>query len=108
MGVAMVSPDAAEIAVNPATAEPLDWKLSPISAALGVEIRGPDLRESQSDISIAEIRRLLLRYQVLVFRDQPITPAQHVAFAHRFGQLEIHPIYKQQDEFPELVTLIAN
>jgi len=108
MGVAMVSPDSAEIAVNPATAEPLDWKLSPISAALGVEIRGPDLRESQSDISIAEIRRLLLRYQVLVFRDQPITPAQHVAFARRFGQLEIHPIYKQQDEFPELVTLIAN
>jgi taurine dioxygenase len=84
------------------------WQVMPISAALGAEISGPDLRKNLDESEIAELRRLLLRYQVLVFRDQPITPAQHVAFARRFGGLEIHPIYKQQDEFPELVTLIAN
>ena len=84
------------------------WQVTPISAALGAEIAGPDLRRDLADAEIAELRRLLLRYQVLVFRDQPITPAQHVAFARRFGELEIHPIYKNQGEFPELVTLIAN
>src|SRR5882757_8091858 len=74
----MTSVQTAEITSHEAA---FAWQVMPISAALGAEISGPD---------------------------QPITPAQHVAFARRFGGLEIHPIYKQQDEFAELVTLIAN
>ena len=39
----------------------------------------------------------------LFFRDQPLTAAQHVAFARRFGELEVHPFIPANDELPELV-----
>ncbi len=55
------------------------------------------------DATIAELRQALLDYKVLCFRDQPITAAQHVAFARRFGDLEVHPFIPANGEFPELV-----
>jgi taurine dioxygenase len=52
---------------------------------------------------IAELRQALLDYKVLFFRDQQVTSAQHVAFARRFGDLEVHPFIPGNGEHPELV-----
>ena len=75
----------------------------PQGATLGAEVGGVDLRTELPDEAIAEIRQALLDYKVLVLRDQPITAAQHVAFARRFGDLEIHPFITGNTEHPELV-----
>ena len=32
-----------------------------------------------------------MQYKVLFFRDQDITPAQHIELARRFGELEVNP-----------------
>ena len=40
-----------------------------------------------------------------MFRDQDITAAQHVAFAQRFGELEVHPVFPHHPDHPELVVL---
>ena len=77
--------------------------VAPQGVTLGAEVGGVDLGTELPDEVIAEIRRALLDYKVLVFRDQPITPAQHVAFARRFGELEIHPFITGNAEHPELV-----
>ena len=53
--------------------------------------------------SSTELRQALLDYKVLFFRDQPLTPAQHVAFARRFGPLETHPFIPSNTDEPELV-----
>ena len=78
-------------------------KVTPQGATLGAEVGGVDLGSDLPDAVIAEIRRALLDYKVLVFRDQPISPAQHVGFARRFGELEIHPFITGNSEHPELV-----
>jgi len=78
-------------------------EVQPQGATLGAEISGVDLRRDLPDGTIAEIRHALLDYKVLVFRNQPITSAQHVAFARRFGELEIHPFITGNSEHPELV-----
>ncbi|WP_216903899.1 TauD/TfdA dioxygenase family protein, partial [Nocardia alni] len=70
---------------------------------LGAEISGIDLRESQPDEVIAELRQALHDYKVLFFRNQPVDPAQHLAFARRFGELEVHPALGANAEHPELV-----
>lgn len=75
----------------------------PQGATLGAELSGIDLREDLPESVIDEIRRALLDYKVLVFRDQPLTSEQHVAFARRFGDLEIHPFITGNEAHPELV-----
>ena len=77
--------------------------VAPQGATLGAEVGGVDLSADLADEVIAEIRQALLDYKVLVFRDQPITPTQHVAFARRFGELEIHPFITGNTDHPELV-----
>ena len=77
--------------------------VTPQGATLGAEVSGIDLGSDLSDEAVAEIRQALLDYKVLVFRDQPITPAQHVAFARRFGELEVHPFITGNPEHPQLV-----
>ena len=54
-----------------------------LGATVGAELHGPDLTTDLPDEVIAEIARALAEYKVVFFRDQPITPAQHVAFARR-------------------------
>lgn len=77
--------------------------VSPQGATLGAEVSGVDLSAELPEAVIAEVRRALLDYKVLVFRGQPITSAQHVAFARRFGELEVHPFITGNEEHPELV-----
>ncbi|WP_278262270.1 TauD/TfdA family dioxygenase [Nocardia sp. AG03] len=74
-----------------------------VGATLGAEISGIDLTVTQPAEVIDELRQALHDYKVLFFRDQPLTPAQHVGFAQRFGDLEIHPALAASAEQPELV-----
>ncbi|MBU6329989.1 MAG: TauD/TfdA family dioxygenase [Acidobacteria bacterium] len=74
-----------------------------LGSTIGAELQGLDLREDLSDETIAEIRRALFEYKVIFFRDQPLDPDQHVAFAGRFGELEIHPFIPSNTGRPELV-----
>jgi len=49
------------------------------------------------------LRQALHDYKVIFFRDQPLDPEQHVAFARRFGELEVHPFLPSNTGEPELV-----
>ena len=79
---------------------------SPLSTALGAEILGVDLSKPLADGVIAEIRRALLEYRVIFFRDQDITPEQHLNFARRFGDLVTYPMVKGRDDYPEIVPVL--
>lgn len=70
---------------------------------IGAEITGIDLGEPLSDDIYNALRRALVKFKVLFFRDQDITPAQHVAAARRFGKLECHPVFDCHPDHPELV-----
>jgi alpha-ketoglutarate-dependent taurine dioxygenase len=77
--------------------------VTPRGATLGAEIGGVDLTTDLSDAEIADISRALADYKVIYFRDQAVSSARHVAFARRFGNLEIHPFITGNEEHPELV-----
>ncbi|MBM4197994.1 MAG: TauD/TfdA family dioxygenase, partial [Gammaproteobacteria bacterium] len=49
-----------------------------------------DLSRPLDDAALAGIVELLHRHEVILLRDQHITPAQHVALSRRIGELEIH------------------
>jgi taurine dioxygenase len=72
-------------------------------ATIGAVVEGLDLCGPLEDGVVDELRTALHEFKVLFFRDQPLTPAQHVAFAHRFGELEVHPFIPASPDRPELV-----
>ena len=47
--------------------------MTPRGTTLGAEIGGVDLGDELDDAVVADIRRALLDYKVILFRDQPIT-----------------------------------
>jgi taurine dioxygenase len=60
-------------------------------APLGAEIIGIDLSEAMDDGTFRAIDAAYNEHVVIVFRNQRLTPAQHLRFARRFGELEISP-----------------
>jgi alpha-ketoglutarate-dependent 2,4-dichlorophenoxyacetate dioxygenase len=53
------------------------------------EASGVDLRRPLAPETVREIERAMDRYAVLVFRDQPLTQEAQLAFARRFGPLDL-------------------
>jgi taurine dioxygenase len=79
--------------------------IKPLSPVIGAEIEGVDLREGLDDAVIADIRAALLKHRVIFFRDQDISVDQHIAFARRFGDLEIHPATPKGQPNPEILHI---
>ncbi len=79
-------------------------EIVPLTTAVGAEVQGVDLR-SGGDAALAAIRGALHEHLVVVLRDQPLAPAQLVAFGRALGELEIHPFAPSHSEHRELVVL---
>lgn len=62
----------------------------PLGPTIGAEVSNVDLARPLTDAQFAVIEQAFLDHLVLVFRGQPITDEQQLAFARRFGELEGH------------------
>lgn len=76
-----------------------------IAGALGAEVAGIDLSEDLSDAEIGAIRGALIEHQVIFFRDQRLTPEQHLAFGRRFGTLQVHDFVEAKEGYPEILEV---
>jgi taurine dioxygenase len=73
---------------------------------LGAEISGVDLSKPLDDDTFAQVHQAFFDNQVAVFRDQRITPEQHIAFTRRFGELEQHVRKEHRlDGYPEILIV---
>jgi alpha-ketoglutarate-dependent 2,4-dichlorophenoxyacetate dioxygenase len=62
--------------------------IRPIDGAFAGEVSGIDIRMPLTPDDVAAIEAGMDRHAVLVFRDQPITDEQQIAFTLQFGALE--------------------
>ena len=91
------------------TAQDFEIRLAPGAAgALGAEVLGLDLSRPITLEDFRRIQRAHLDHHVLVFRDQRITPAQHVAFSRLFGPLQIHVLHQFQLQGHPEVLIVSN
>lgn len=63
-------------------------QVTPLHPLFAGEVRALDLRAPLRAEESREIERAMDRYAVLVFRSQPLTEDQQIAFARNFGTLE--------------------
>ena len=77
----------------------------PMSGALGAEIRGVDLANGADDGTFDRIRAAFLEHGVIVIRDQDLAPEQHLAFARRFGPINVNRFFTPVDGHPEVAEV---
>lgn len=79
--------------------------VSPVSGAVGAEIRGVDLSNGAFDNVMPEIRQAFADHHALFFPDQDLTPADLVRFVSCFGTPLVHPYLKGVPGHPEVHEL---
>jgi len=82
------------------------FSIKPISGALGAEIHGVDLTKPLSAAVFEDLHQALMDYKVIFFRDQDLTPEQHIAFSRRFGEPMEDMFVKESETYPELMELL--
>lgn len=96
------------IKVNPAQASGYRRiQVAPLTPVIGAEISGVDLADPSPE-ELAEIRQALLAHCVVFFRDQAMSPEQHLSFGRHFGPLHRHPAAPHEADLPELMIITAD
>ena len=82
------------------------FEVRELSPTLGAEIIGVDLAAPMSDAFFDRIYEAFLRHQLLLFRDQHFEAGDQVAFARRFGAVQVHVMNQYHAEgYPEIYYL---
>lgn len=80
-------------------------QVEPLNPVIGAVVYGVDLAKPLDDATHAEIHKAWMNHSVLFFRDQEISPDQHLEFGRRFGPLHIHPAAPYANGNPELMII---
>lgn len=81
-------------------------EIRPLASAIGAEILGVDLTRPLDDAVWSKIETAFHDHLVIFFRDQDLTPEQHIAVSRRFGALEEYPFVKGIKGYPELIEIV--
>jgi taurine dioxygenase len=90
---------------EPTVDTPVGLTLKHHSPTIGTEVLGIDLRDTLDDDTFGFLHQLLLDRKVIFFRDQFLTPEQHLDFGRRWGELEAIPFLEHDSTYPELLTI---
>ena len=81
--------------------------LRPLAGRIGAQLDGVDLSHELDDVTVADIRTVLLAHKVIFFRNQEaLDPSGHQAFSRRFGPLtRAHPTVSSLEGEPGVFEL---
>jgi len=71
---------------------------------VGAYVSGIDLAQFDDD-ALAELRRAFAQFGVLFFRGQTLSPEQHIAFAQRWGTINVNRFFVHVDGYPQIAEV---
>ncbi|MGI9404934.1 MAG: TauD/TfdA dioxygenase family protein [Hyphomicrobiaceae bacterium] len=77
--------------------------IRPITPTLGAEIFGADVSR---DDHFETIRQAFVDYGVIAVHGLELTPDEHLAFARRWGEINVNRFFKPVDGYPEIATVL--
>ena len=79
-------------------------KITPFSANCGATVEDFQLA-SMTDDELANLRRAFTQHGLLFFRNQELSPEEHLHFARRFGSIVVNKFFKTTKEHPEIAEV---
>ena len=80
-------------------------QLTPASPALGAFIEGLDLGRPLDEAVLADLVRAHADYGVLFFRDQKLSPSEHIALAEQFGEINVNRFFTPVAGHPQIAEV---
>lgn len=77
----------------------------PLAGRCGAEVLGIDLGARIGNRQWDELRQAFVEHGVIFFRDQQLTPEQHLAFARRFGPIDVNRFFQAVPGYPEIAEV---
>ncbi|WP_418130692.1 TauD/TfdA family dioxygenase [Variovorax sp. 375MFSha3.1] len=84
------------------------FEVRPFNAPVGAEVVGLDISKPINTEDFTRLHKAHLDHHVLVFRNQQITPQEHIDFSRRFGPLEIHVLHQFQLKNHPEILIVSN
>jgi taurine dioxygenase len=82
------------------------FKVEAITPAIGAKISGVSLNKDLNSDTVEKIYNALIKYQVIFFREQNLTPESLLKLAKSFGDIDPgHPVYPHVEGFQSIVLL---
>lgn len=70
----------------------------------GAEVTGVDLRTLKAD-QFEQVRNAFSEYGLLYFRDQSLTEQDHIAFAERWGPINVNRFFAAHPDYPQIAMV---
>ncbi|MFK8022394.1 MAG: TauD/TfdA dioxygenase family protein [Ilumatobacter sp.] len=80
-------------------------KIEPVSKHVGAEVSDVDLRAVDDD-TLRRLDAAWSEHGVLFFRDQNITPDEHIAFAERFAAIDVNKFFTPVESHPQIAQVL--
>jgi taurine dioxygenase len=81
-----------QLATQPTRAEARQYsniEVEPLTGTFGAQVNGIQIKDALNDDAVfADLHQAWLDYQVLFFRDQDLSPQQHLALGEKFGEIQ--------------------
>ena len=77
----------------------------PVSGGVGVEVHNVDIKSGIDAGTFDELRAAFVEHGLIFLRDQDITPDEHIAFAERWGQININRFFPRLDGYDQIATV---
>ena len=82
------------------------FKVESITPSIGAEISGVFLNKGLNSATVEKIYSALIKHQVIFFRDQDISPENHLKLAESLGDIDPgHPVYPHVEGYQSIVLL---
>ena len=82
-----------------------DLDIKELDGGVGAEIHGVDLQKL-SNSEFASIRDAFVKYGLIFFREQPISPEQHIEFAERWGEININRFFAKVEGYDQIAEVL--
>lgn len=83
----------------------VNLEFHPVTGAVGARVDNIDLSQPLDLQTRSAIASALARYGVLFFREQDLTPDQHIELAKSFGDIDRNRFFTPVDGFPEIAEV---
>ena len=79
--------------------------INPTLGSIGAEISGVDLSLDLSDAVFSEIRQTFIDHGLIFFRNQELTPDDHLRFAKRWGEININRFFTKVEGYEQIAEV---